>query len=230
MFSLAIFRDLFCFGHALSKLTKRAMLKYDGRLRATVIAVSVSAVICLFFLLNRSHIKKEKFMPDWKAVKQVKQNIHKLKQHSANRAAPIVAQMKAFNKVADEVADGKFLDELLELTPDAACEVFVKEFGVKGVLIVTKHVNDEGDDHALPRFEGSPKLLAEKSERLSTVVVQSPDDHAVLLHHHHRHHFDDDKHISLLCRVAQQPDVGRTIRTAKSVKYPDDKYIIELIK
>ena len=201
------------------------MFHYDGRARIAVIVASILALVGLFFLLNRRQEDSHR-----KAVHKAKKNIHKMKsKFSTQGAAPSAAEMKAFNKVADEVADGKFLDELLQLTPEAACNVFVFEIGVKGVLIVTKHVDEDGD-HVMPKFKGAPNLIAEQAEKQSSVKVESKDDHAALLHHHHKHHFEDDKHISLFCKTFQAPEVGRTIRVAKSVKYPADKYIIEMIQ
>lgn len=204
-------------------------MKYDGRVRVIVIVASVLAIVGLFLLINARQVSEKKPVGP-KAVKAAKKKVHKMKaKFETKGAAPSAAEMKAFNKIADEVADGKFLDELLSLTPEAACNVFIYEFGVKGVMIVTKHVDDDGD-HALPKFKGAPNVLAEQSQKSSAVKAESKDDHAALLHHHHKHHFDDDKHISLFCKSFQKPEVGRTIRVAKSVKYPADKYIIEMIQ
>ncbi len=201
-------------------------MKYDGRVRVAVITVSVFALLGLFYLLNRAGASETGV----KSVKATKKKVHHLKAKLDTKGAtPSAAQMKAFNTIADEVADGKFLDELLGLTPEAACNVFLLEFGVKGVMIVTKHVDDDGD-HMLPKFKGAPNVLAEQAEKKSSVKVHNNADHAALLHHHHEHHFDDDKHISLFCKSFQRPEVGRTIRVAKSAKYPADKYIIEMIK
>ncbi len=205
------------------------VMKYDGRVRVAVIVTSILAVAGLFFVLNFHHSSEKKPF-DQKAVKAAKKKVHKMKsKFDTKGAAPSAAEMKAFNRVADEVADGKFLDELLALTPEAACDVFIYEFGVKGVMVVTKHVDEDGD-HVLPKFQGAPNLIAEHAAKSSVVTAKTEDDQAALLHHHHKHHFDDDKHISLFCKSFQKPEVGRTIRVAKSVKYPADKYIIEMIQ
>lgn len=215
-------------------------MQYSGRVRVLVIAASMAAIVGLFLLLNVA--KKKPAMKSVngsgkKAIKvdDIKSKVHKQAalrtkidtKHATH--APSAAEMKSFNLVADKVADGKFLDELLELTPQAACQVFIYEFDVKGVLIVTKHVDDDGDHH-LPKFQGAPKVNQEKAVKMEKITPKSQDDHAALLHHHHDHHFRDDKHISLFCKSFQAPEVGRTIRVVKSVKYPHDKYIIEMIR